>query len=692
MTFRWPATKLTQLTGRHAFALALAAVFFHLIWRNAGLYPIVFADEWFYSSSARLLPFDKSLLPSYLFYSLFQLTNACGPGFLDCARLLNAALLVAAAPFIYLIARQVCNRTASAVLALAGIMAPVSSFTAYFMPETMYFLSFFVFAWAALSFTSARPLAYGLATGALLGLMAAIKVHALFLLPAHLAFIVYLCLSQYRNDGWLRRALIMMAAAALAMVAVRLAVGYAVAGQAGLSFFGQFYGTQANNTSSTLAALLNMVPAALVSLKGHMLGLALLMSLPLATLLLHVCDRQVRAQSTPQQRALQAFALLMLGAAGGLAVVYTASIAHIAPLEGIRLHQRYYDFAFPLLMVIAAAPLALPAARQSLARRVLVALPLAAAVVYAARVIPTQYSAGLVDTPELTVLVQFPVMMTLTVALALLALAVWALHRRAGILLFLFAVLPVMAYVSSSGVGEIQGRSRTPGDYDTAAIVTKQYLDREQTSKLAVAGEGAGLTRALFHIDNPEATTVELRPGAPFAREELSPRSPWTLIVGNHPLPDDIKPEIQTAQFALVKVEVEHTPLATIDLGKPLDGSVLAGTEGLAFPEGWGVWSNGPVVRMRFAKPLPRKLNILLKAHSFGPAPDQEFVMVVGGERRPFHLTATAHDRFFQFETDGTQQLVTIEIPKPVSPRSMGHGTDDRLLGIGFTSVEIGTR
>ncbi|NML61163.1 hypothetical protein HHL21_08730 [Massilia sp. RP-1-19] len=693
MTLRWPQARLTQLADRYAFAVALAAVFFYFIWRNSGLYPMVFADEWLYSSSARLLPFDKSILPSYLFLGVYRLTNSCGPGFLDCARILNAALLVGAAPFIYLIARQVCSRASAAVLALAAILAPVSSFTAYFMPETMYFFAFFVFAWAALARTSAPPLVYGLATGALLGLMSAIKVHALFLLAAHLAFILYVCLAQYRNDGWLRRALMMMAAAVVAMVIVRLGVGYAVAGRAGLNFLGNFYGTHATNTSSSIDALVRLLPAALASLKGHMLALALLMSLPLATLLLHAVDRRVRAQSTPQQRALQVFALLMLGAAGAMTVMFTATIASAGPLEGVRLHQRYYDFAFPLLLVIAAAPLALPAARQSLALRALVALPLAAAVLYAARVIPAQYSIGLVDTPELSVLTQYPLVLDLTVGLALLALAVWTLQRRAGILLFVFAVLPVTAYNTDRSVREIQARSLAPNDYDNAGILASKYLDRQQTSKLTVAGEGgAGLTRALFHIDNSETSTHELRPGAPFAREDLPPRQDWVLIVGDHPLPEDVAPVVKTAQFTLVKVEAEHAALARIEFTKPLAGGVLTATEGLSNPEGWGVWSDGTVVRLRFAKPLPRKLNILLKANSFAAAPDQEFVMVAGSERRPFHLTGTAQDRFFQFETDGTEQEVTIEIPKPVSPRSVGYGPDDRLLGIGFTSIEIGTR
>lgn len=691
MTLRWPDAKMTQLIGRYALPFALAAVFFQLVWRNAGLYPMVFADEWLYSSAARLLPFDKSILPSYLFLGVYRLTNACGPGFLDCARILNAALLVAAAPFIYLIARQVCSSASATMLALAAVVAPVSSFAAYFMPETMYFLAFCAFAWVALARTSATPLAYGLATGAMLGLICAIKVHALFLLPAHLAFMLYLCIAQYRNEGWLRRFLIMAVVATAAMVAVRFTIGYAVAGRAGLNLLGNFYGTHATNSTTSLESLLRILPAALVSLKGHMLALALLLPLPLATLLLHVLDKRVRAQSSPQQRALQVFALLMLCAAGAMTVMFTATIASAGPLEGVRLHQRYYDFAFPLLLVIAAAPLALPYARQSLLLRAAAALPVMALMLYSARYLLTDYSIGLVDSPELAVLKEFPNLLKLAAGLAVLTLAVWILQRRAGIMLFVFFVVPLTALNADRAIRDIQARAQAPNDYDKAGILARHYLDRQQAGKLTVAGEGAGLTRALFHIDHPDATTHDLVAGAPFAREDLAPGRDWVLIVGRHALPDDIKPEVKTAEFALVKVKVEHQSLAKFEFSRPV-GGLLARVEGLSNPEGWGAWSDGPAVRLHFAKPLPQKLNILLRANAFPPKTGQEFVLVVGGQRRPFRLTGTAQDRFFQFDTSGAEQVVTIEIPEPVTPRSLGMGADDRLLGIAFTSIEIGTR
>ena len=692
MTIRWPDAKSHQFTTRYALPFALAVVFFHLVWRNAGLYPMVFADEWLYSSAARLLPFDQSILPSYLFLGVFRFTNACGSGFLDCARILNAVLLVASAPFVYLIARQVCSRASANVLALAAVLAPVSSFAAYFMPESMYFLAFCAFAWVALTRTPAAPLAYGLVTGAMLGVMSAIKVHALFLLPAHLAFMLYLCLAQHRHAGWLRRFVIMMAVATVTMIAVRFTVGYAVAGRAGLNLLGAFYGTHATSTTTSLESLLRILPAALVSLKGHMMALALLLPLPLATLLLHVFDRQVRAQATQQQRALQVFALLMLCAAGAMTVMFTASIASAGPVEGVRLHQRYYDFVFPLMLVICAAPLALPAARQSLLLRAAAALPVMAAMLYAARHLVTDYVIGPVDSPELAVLKEFPLLLKLTIGLSVLTLVIWILQRRAGILLFVFVALPITAFNADSAISTLQAQAKVPNDYDNAGMLVRHYLDRQQAGKLTVVGDDlGGLGRALFHIDHPDAQSQAMKAGAPLVREELTPGRNWILVVGEHALPDDIKPEVKTARFALVNVQVEHRPLAKFDFNKPV-GGMLERTENLSAQEGWGAWSDGREVRLHFAMPLPQQLNILLRANAFPPRANQQFVLVVGSQRRPFRLADTAQDRFFQFDTSGAEQVVKIEIPDPVSPRALGMGADDRLLGIGLTSIEIGSR
>lgn len=692
MKFSSSDARPALLLREYGFGLGLLACLCYLVWRNMGLYPMLFADEWFYSSAARLLPFDKSVLPSYLYLALFRQTNSCGVGFLDCARILNAVLLVGAAPFIYLIARTLCGKPAAALLALACVLAPVSSFTAYFMPEMAYFFLFFVFAWFALAHRAAPPLLYSLATGALLGMMSSVKVHALFLVPAQLAFIAYLCWSGRHTGGSLPRALAMMAAAVGAMVVVKLGLGYLIAGKAGLSFLGNFYGTHADNKASSLASLLALLPAALVSLKGHALALVLLMTVPLAALGAYLVDPQARAAASPQLRALQVFALLMLGAALAMTVMFTATIAAPGTPEGIRLHQRYYDFVYPLLLIIAAAPFADANAGGSMVRRALLALPLAALAWYAAGALPAAYSISFSDTPELGLLADFPKLRHLHLGLTLVTLAVWVFDRRHAARVLVLVMLPLSVFYADLYARQIQQRARTANAYDRAGMLARVYLSPQQAAGLTVFGEGAGLTRALFHIDQPGARMQDLAAGAPFPLEQLLPIHEWVLVVGPHALAPQIVPAIKTDEFVLFKTDIAHVPLARVEFARPLEGGVLAAAEGLHPPEAWGSWSQERTVRLRFAKPLPKVLTILLTANAYGPTAGQEFVLRVGAQRRPFHLAGNRQERFFQFVTDGTEQEMAIEIENPASPHALGQGADTRLLGIALSSMEIGTK
>jgi hypothetical protein len=692
MTTRWPAPRFSTLVRTYGLAAALGAVFLLLVLRNTGLYPSVFADEWSYSSNARLLPFEKSLVPSYLYLGLFRLTNSCGNGFLECTRILNALLFVAAAPFLYLTAKKVCSTRVAALIALLSVLGPVNVFTAYFMPEPMYFFGFAVFAWAALEFRQARPLAYGLLTGTILGLMSGVKVHALFLMPPLLVFMLYLSLGDAdQRRGWLGRLLQMALAAVLAMAAVKLVVGYLFAGRAGLNILGSFYTAQASGNMTGRSAF-GLLPDALISLQGHLMALAVLMSLPLAMLALHTVHGATRRAASADLRALQVFSFLVLGALLAVTALFTATTALPGGLEGMRLHVRYYDFVFPLLLVVAGSALAAPEPKLPLAKTALVALPLAALALYAGAALLPAYSSSLIDGPELGALILHKSNFQAAAALAAALLVLWIFRSRLALRLFMFVLLPLTVLYGMAAAGAVLQRARVALPYDKAGIMAHHYLSREDTSKLTVAGEGAGLWRAMFHIDNPDALIFELPNGTPLAREELSPRQRWMLVVGDHPLPADVVPEIRTADYALIRTGANFRPVATIAPNKPLPSGVLERAEGLAEPEPWGAWSNAAQVKLHLNQPLPKKLALLFRANAFGPNTAKDFVLTIGDQRKTFRLAWPVQDRYFEFDTDGTEQLITIDVPQPTSPLSVNQGGDERLLGIGITSIEIGER
>jgi len=333
--------------------IALAGVAWLLYQRNLGLQPSVFADEWYYSKMARLTPIADAIVPSYLYLWLFGASSACGDGFLDCVRFGNLAFFIGAAPFVYLIARRTTGAPVACLVAVLSTLAPLNSFTAYFMPEAMYYFGFCVLSYVALAGSDWRPVAHGLAGGAVLGVMSLVKVHALFLLPALLPFLVFA--SWQRGGAWFLRGLGMAALALLATLAIKFGLGWLLAGEAGLSVFGPFY------ESTRLATdRLALLVAATVSARGHLMTLSLMYGLPLAILVHALCTDLLRRSggqdaAADRRRQLHLYTLLMLGAAAGVTILYTAGLHAPGSREGFRLHLRYYSFVFPLLAVVAAA-------------------------------------------------------------------------------------------------------------------------------------------------------------------------------------------------------------------------------------------------------------------------------------------------------------------------------------------------
>src|SRR5690606_40512693 len=99
------------------------------------MYPVVIVDEYTYSKGSRHMYFCDSFIPEYLFLSVYRATDLCGDAFLSCARLFNVFFYVSSLPFIYMIARRVTGERTSLLLCALVLLSPVSSYTAYFMPE-----------------------------------------------------------------------------------------------------------------------------------------------------------------------------------------------------------------------------------------------------------------------------------------------------------------------------------------------------------------------------------------------------------------------------------------------------------------------------------------------------------------------------------------------------------------------------
>ncbi|WP_208279253.1 DUF7024 domain-containing protein [Massilia oculi] len=678
---------------RHAgalLALALCILFAWLLQRSLGLYPGIFADEWYYSKMARLMPLGEAIVPSYLYLWLFGFTSSCGTGFLDCVRIGNALLLVGAAPFLYLIACRVMRPALAAVVSLMCLLAPFNLFSAMFMPETAYYFGFAVLSWLLLTRVHWHPAALAAGAGLVLGMMSLVKVHALFLLPAVSLFLLGAGWLQAPGTRWLRDGLAGALLAVGAAFAVKLGLGYLLAGEPALGILGSFYGhTASANAGKSLATLAS---AAFINGRGHLMALALLLPLPMAILLLLAIGRRTRQALPPALARLALYALLTLGASAGVTVMFTASLAGITPLEVLRLHLRYYSFTFPLLFILAAAAIDAHAALGSERRlRLLAALLVGSAVVAAKFMLPL-YVITDIDAPELAAIGVAHWTGWAIVALDLLVLGAWAAGSRLAAPLFLFLALPAMLALGIHATSHYFDRLRAGWPADRGGIAARDHVPRDERKLITVVSDSVmDVMRAQLHIDDKDTGMLVLDDGAPIEPYHLPARRRWLLAMGEHTLPDGLAPVLTGDGYRLFRLAEGFRPVASARLSDGIGpGKLVERAEGLSKPEPWGRWSDTRQVVLHFDRPLPKRLVVLLTGLAYADNTTLPFTMRVGDAQSSFRLGGSEQEVTLRFETDGAQRSLAIEVPRPTAPSSLGQWADDRPLGIGIAEIAIG--
>lgn len=671
--------------ARNAFAAVLGLIFLLLVFRNTGLYPFIMSDEWSYSSMSRLMPLSQVTVPSYLYFAIFRATSSCGDGFLDCARMFNALALVATAPFIYALAKRVTAPAIAAVVAVLAILAPLNVYTAFFMPEICYYLGFWALTWLVFHFQDRPGVPRALMVGAALGLLAMVKMHALFLLPALCLYMLWVRFEQ-RGQDWLLQSVLLVLAMLAGALVVRLGVGFLLAGKPALNLIGSLYQGQSDATQGQ-KPLAQMLSMALGNLRGHLLGLALLSALPLAVLGNQLGSRNF-LQASPQ-RSLAIYALLMVGSMVAVTALFTATVAGNGPFENAnRLHLRYYSFTLPLLAMLAASQMG-AATTSSRNTRLVWGLLLAAALIYAGKVLPKEFSWNIVDNPELLGLQTIHAYMRLTVLAGAACLALWIWRPQHGGRAFVLLFIPIVTWIGGSTVYTPLRNNIKPDAYDTAGIYARQYLKPEQIDHLAIAGDNhGGLFKIKYHTDNLNPALMLLAPGQTLSSQPLPPGARWLLAFGKHPeMPGLI--HLQTDQFTLSNLLPNDGSRYQLDFSQNERNGYLRRTDGLSEAGGNGRWSMQKQVQMEFVKPLPKQLTLTLTAFGFGPNAGQDLVVQVGTERQSVKLAGGPQQATLQFNNGGNIDHLTIIVPQPISPKALGQSADERTLGVFLSKMVI---
>ncbi len=665
---------------------AMGTCFVYLLLRNSGLF-ISVPDEWVYSESSRLQPLSVAGVPSYLYFSLFRLTNYCGSGFIDCARVINCLSFICAMPFIYRVARLVVARGVALLVTLLAILGPISTYTAYFMPESLYFLFFWILSWCALLRIETKPVFYGAILGFIVGLMGLVKAHAIFLVPAIAVFTVARYLLSKVSRPMLKAATALVAFIGFALI-VRLGLGYFFAGRAGLSLFGTIYGSVTPSVTD-VGRYTRLISQAVVSVEGHVMAMTCLFAMPLAALFYFRARTPGQEGIDQKVRDIRLYTFLVLASLLAVTAIFTASVAGSNALEtAARLHMRYYSFTFPLLLIIAAEQTGRASASGAFYRTMPPAVVIGALSILAGMTLLQSYTPWIVDGAELRGLTTNHEVFIGILAAGLVSLIAWVCDTRLGARIFLFIVTP-LCIAFSGYYANVELRLRmVPDGYAAAGIFAKQYVGQNPGPIVVVGSDHSSLYRTLFYLDNAKASSVVVPEDGQITASNIPADAKWLLIVGNQILPKGARKQLSLGGFVLAKVGDED--IEDIDFTTGSWPGIVARKQGLSNPEPWGTWSDGDRVELEFTKPLPKKFTLVLKGHTIGDT-SQPSTLVVGEDRREIRLPSPK-ELVFPFQTDGSIKSISIEIPWARSMRELGVSQDPRRLGIGFVSMRIITK
>lgn len=683
-----PATTAAEGSARNtALWIAASAVFVGLLVRNAGLYPCVVADETVHSRVCRLVPLWEAEIPAYLYAIVYRLCNHGGDDFQTVARILNGLFFVGSTPFLFWTARRFCSSAVAAVIAIASLLGPVNTYTAYFMPEPMYFFGFWVLAWLTGRCDGKATAWSWCGAGFVFGLLALIKPHALFAVPGVSLYCVLV--AREAPTSWLAKALRDVLALVGTMLLTRAIAGWACAGADGLYPFGKLYGNIASTSASRTELLWAVAKMASWNAVGHALSLCLTCGLAIAATL-GFATRTALVRGPRQSRERFAlFTFLVLANLVAMTTLFTASVAcqTAFPNEnGLRLHMRYYEFVLPALFMVAGSQVSAGPNDLGGKARLVLAASVGAFITYAVVTGMQAWPSAYHDNAEVRGYIRDTTVLWLLGCGSLAVLAAWARRASVGAALFAFAFLPIANFWSTHQVAQDIAPRRTPDAYDLAGQFARQFLTPAERAGLCIVGASpSGIWRSAFHADSGKTSLVEIPANRPFDEALVPGNAQWILHVGTGWTPDPSVFSMRGAGFVLARARGD----LIVDFRLHRWFGLLVSCSGVSDAVGFGRFSTGKVVSLEFERPLPKKFSVVLLASAFGPNEGKEFVARIGTSAATFTLKHQEELRHFDLDNPEGLRTLTIEVPNPISPKELGTGPDERPLGIGLVALTI---
>ena len=552
------------------FSWVIPVVALGVIWvmtRIMTVLPKILGDELIYSNNARHTALADSSVPNYLFNILYSTTSNFGYGFYTAAKVYNLIFLVGFAAVVYFAARLIAKPGVSFAVAMIALVGPISAYASYFTPEMMFYFGCAIVIYFALRFHARTGFAKWALLGFGLGLVTLVKPHALFLTAPLLAYIVYLAFKGEGN-GWLK-SIARVLSFGLALVATKFAIGYAFAGEKGLSIFGGSYDSSAASAlrqvgktdpsvmlDPSVAAISSAGPVGITAwqILFHVSYTLMFFAVPLILTGIQTV-RAFRIKGEPSETTKVSFflfvALIALVFVSAGFVAYSSAFGET--LQN-RVMIRYYEYLIPFLP-LTLLPLGNHIPKLGKAAKWAI---LAGSVIWLIVALPNMSTVvpGLfTDSSMMASAIKSGIPLAVFAALGVGMLAYWLFKPETGSQVWLYGFAPLVVVVYAiSCYTNMTVPSSTVGMYTNSSRFAHDNLTDEERQKMLVIGNNPqNVQAAQLWLDSPTATGQAVPEGSEINLNDLGEDIKFILVIGKVSVTGDGFMLKQSDNWALIK-------------------------------------------------------------------------------------------------------------------------------------------
>jgi phosphoglycerol transferase len=645
-------------------ASVLAAVF--VLFRTFYSYPSVMWDEFLYSMQSRLQPLSESQYPNHLFNLVFSSTNFCGPEFANCGKSLNLIFFAIFLVFILLIAQRFLSPNQSYIVTIATAVSPLNTFVLHYMPEMMYFAIFAAVVWLTLRLTESGKWIDAVLLGVAFGALWLTKPHALMLVPAFVLY--FLLFGGAKLTSRLKPMGIWMATA----LAVRLIVGFAIAGVNGLNLFGAY--------GATFGSIVNAVPAkvaetnaSLVStfekpiqiraevapieqldiftyVSNHIAGhtAAVLAILGVAFFMIASSTRSALLKRN-EIRLSTKFAFLIFTLLVSM-ILLVSAFEFVTQSAGDdnahRLLMRYYEFIIPFAFIAALGMTSNVAKRSTTAW----ILALGGIAVWVGLQLVSDMF-GFTQSPSSSAIVtgfdNAPAARVIAIVLGIALVITWMINENYAKKALAWAIIPVVMLTTSIAV--TSSILTVKNDYQLGGEYVHANLSKEEISKLIVVAPSRQYAyQALFAIDAGELPWQQVDAYSSFDSSAIPADKEYALVMGPVGITGAYQFKVAGTGFNLIR---KVNPLS-FDFSRETVGpsSVVTKLDNFITQVYFGAWSGGGESYITLANPV--SANAKLK-----------FTLIGSPEVLDRQLTFWLGDNPLSFKLHSSLSPIEIELP-----------------------------